>query len=271
MRKGVYVFIGLMMIATAANAGLFDEDVLVQSEQTPMFKLASIGDEGATSISHGLLASSKDEVEASAGIYSPVKEGLMSMLLPGLGAYRMGHKLRSKIYFGIEGITWVAVGSFLWMGYSRENAFKEYAATFAGVSSESYPDDYYRLVGQYISSDGPGGYNEYIRREARDMYYPDKDAMDNYYDQHAYTGSMAWRWRSYNYFRKYNVLREGSESAYRDALYVSIVAVVVRVVSSVDAVMLAKGKEGDKPRVKNISVGMKGNSRRFLLYVNRSF
>ena len=203
------------------------------------------------------------------GAPSAVREALFSFLVPGLGQHRMHKKLRSRVYFTIEGLSWVALGSFLWMGYAREKAYKDYAIAYAGVKSTSFSDDYYSIIGQYLSSDGPGGYNEYVRREARDMYYPDRDAIESYYSQHAYTGEMAWRWRSHEYFRKYNVLRDGSESAYRNALYTVMFALVVRVVSSVDAAFLARAQEGGGKDNFSLRAGAyRGN---VALYLGKSF
>lgn len=225
--------------------------------------------ESPRSYTYNIMLNAAEEDASQQRSYSPAKEGLLSFILPGLGAYRMDHMIRSRIYFGLEGLSWIAIGSFIWMGYAREKAYKDYAVAYAGVSGTSYPDDYYTALGQYISSDGPGGYNEYIRREARDMYYPDTDAIERYYEQHAYTGSMAWRWRTYDSFRKYNVLRSGSESAYRDAVYAAMFALVVRVVSSVDAAILASGR--DKGYGKGYSINFDRREETYRLYFSRSF
>ena len=40
----------------------------------------------------------------------------------------------------------------------------------ASVPGTGHSKDYYEKVGGWISNDGPGGYNEYVRREARDLY-----------------------------------------------------------------------------------------------------
>ncbi len=211
----------------------------------------------------------EDRSVSNEGAPSSVREALFSFLVPGLGQYRLNKRLRSRVYFTIEGLTWVAIGSFLWMGYAREKAYKDYAVAYAGVRSTSFPDDYYSVIGQYLSSDGPGGYNEYIRREARDMYYPDRDAIDRYYSEHSYTGEMTWRWRSYEYFRKYNVLRDGSESAYRNALYTVMFALIVRVVSSVDAAFLAKADGSAEES--NFSLRLGEHRGNVMLYLGRSF
>ncbi len=171
---------------------------------------------------------------------SPVKEGAASFLLPGLGQMRMGRTIRSKIYFGLEGAAWIAIGSFLYQGYSRENAYKDYAVAYAGVSGSDCADEYYEKVGSYLSNNGPGGYNEAVRREARDLYYPDAAAMNAYYDSNRIVGEQSWRWRSESAYRRFNSLRYGSDDAYRRALYAGMFALALRVVSTADAVLLSR-------------------------------
>jgi hypothetical protein len=204
--------------------------------------------------------------------YSPLKEGAASFLLPGLGQMRMGRDLRAKIYFGLEGATWAAIGSFLWQGYAREQAYQDYAVAFAGVPGTDLSDEYYERIGMYMRSDGPGGYNEYVRREARDLYYPDVEAMDAYYDANAVTGAAAWRWESEQAFERYNDLRDGSRSSYRRALYAGFFALALRVVSSVDAVRLARGGlQDDGGTGDGVSMRLEHQRGRFLLSVNKSF
>ncbi|UCF06742.1 MAG: hypothetical protein JSV33_06870 [bacterium] len=184
--------------------------------------------------------------------HSPVKMGAASLLLPGLGQQMMGRTLRSKIYFGLEGLSWIAVGSFLWQGHVREDAYKEYAVIFAGVRGTDHTDDYYRIIGEYISNDGPGGYNEDVRREARDIAASEIDdddwdweayqrTLEGYYDANKIVGDLSWRWETEGARQHYSILREGSRTSYRRALYAGIFALALRVVSTIDAVKLAMG------------------------------
>jgi hypothetical protein len=184
----------------------------------------------------------------------------------------MGKRIRSRIYFGLEGAAWVAIGTFLAQGYARENAYKDYAAAYAGVSGTSYSDDYYETIGMFLSNDGPGGYNEYVRREARDLYYPDIDAMNSYYDANSIGGAEAWRWESDRTFSRYNHLRDGSRSSYRRALYAGFFALALRVVSAVDAVRLARGN-GQNPESGAGAMSMKINHQPggFRISVKKSF
>ena len=173
--------------------------------------------------------------DAGTGAYSPARIGLASFLLPGLGQQRLGHTVRSRVYFALEGAAWVAIGSFLWQGYAREEAYREY--------------------------------NEYIRREARDLYPTDAEAMENYYEANAIGGDQSWRWENETAFDRYRDLRDGSRSSYRRALYAGIFAVMLRVVSTVDAVRLAQGANAEPA----LSLELDHRGGLFMLACRRSF
>ena len=216
----------------------------------------------------------QDEAGTTAvGTYSPAKEGGLSFLLPGLGQYRMGRKTRAYVYWTLEAAGWITLGTSLWRSSSKENAYEEYAAAYAGVSGTGTDETYYENVGRWISSDGPGGFNEYVRREARDLYYPDQAAMDAYYLENYISSEMAWRWTSTDAQHNYNTLRGESEDAGRYALYAAFYLFALRVVSSVDAVYIARKTTNDVDTSSNIPVRFEAGPRSggFYFAVNRSF
>lgn len=203
------------------------------------------------------------------GDISPAKTGLASFLLPGLGQQRLGHVTRARVYYALEGAAWIAIGSFLWQGWAREQAYRDYAVAYAGVASDGWDDEYYEMIASYRSSDGPGGYNEYVRRDARDYYYPDTEAMEAYYETNAVTGEQSWRWENETAFGRYRDLRDGSRSSYRRALYAGFFAALLRVVSTVDAVRLARGaSNGNEP---SFSIELEHHQGVFGLACKRSF
>ncbi|MCK4548960.1 MAG: hypothetical protein KAU49_02285 [Candidatus Krumholzibacteria bacterium] len=215
----------------------------------------------------------EDAAPAGIGTYSPAREGGMSFLLPGLGQYRMGRKNRAYLYFTLEGAGWLMLGTSLWQSNSKENAYREYAAAYAGVDGTGYQQTYYENVGRWISSDGPGGYNEYVRREARDLYYPDQAAMDSYYLDNYVTSEMAWRWTSTDAQHNFNTLRGDSKDAERNALYAAFYLFALRVVSSVDAVYIARRSTNEVDTTSNIPVRFEAGPRPggFFFAVNRPF
>lgn len=261
--------------APAAATSVFEGTLLKECGGKPALALGRCAEPTIGGVVGDLLSGRNRDwtgVEPARPFYSPVKEGAASLLLPGLGQLRMGKILRSKIYFGLEGAAWVAIGSFLWQGYARENAYKDYAVAFARVSGTSHSGDYYETIGKFISNEGPGGYNEYVRREARDFYYPDMEAMNSYFDQNSITGTDTWRWESSTAFSRYNYLHDGSRSSYRRALYAGFFAMALRVVSSVDAVRLARGSgSGEKSDGGKVSMGFGHQPGGFLVSIKKSF
>ncbi len=206
---------------------------------------------------------------AGANVSTPTA-ALSSLLLPGLGQYRLGHTTSAKVYFTLEGLGWILIGSSLWAGYSREHSYEDYAVVFAGVTGTDHPESYYDNLGRYMSSDGPGGFNESVRRDARDLYYPDAAAMDAYYEAHMVAPSDGWIWRSEGDQDHYATLRDGSQYAYRVALYGAVLLGALRIVSAADAVRLSRkaspADEGGK-----VSFGLDAGPQGPALYVQRSF
>jgi len=268
--------VACILIATVASscipASAFAESVFdLTRVRPPLLRLeagANARGFGAAGAVAGGGTLSSDE--SGPGI-SPLKAGASSLLLPGLGEQRLGATLRAKVFFGLEAIGWISVASFLWRGYSRENSYKDYAVAFAGVEGTGRSDEYYKTIGGYLANDGPGGYNEAMRREARDLYYPDMEAMDAYYASHAITGDDGWLWRTENTFRRYGTLRGGSRFAYRVALYSAIGIAALRVVSAADAVRLARIDRRSAADEGTTSMGLERIPQGVALFVQRSF
>lgn len=261
--------------APAAAASVFEGTASMENAGVPVLTLGCRAEPSIRGVAGDLLSDRSrglTDMGPAHPFYSPLTEGAASLLLPGLGQLRMGRILRSRIYFGLEGAAWIAIGGFLWQGYARENAYRDYAMAFAAVAGTSHSDDYYETIGRFLSNDGPGGYNEYVRREARDLYYPDVEAINSYYEQNSITGNEAWRWESDGAFSRYNHLRDGSRSAYRRALYAGVFALALRVVSSVDAVRLARGSgPSDGGAAGKISMGLGHQPGGFLVSITKSF
>jgi hypothetical protein len=210
------------------------------------------------------------EAEPANGISAKSAAG-WSLLLPGLGQQRAGHPRSAKIYYAVEAAVWISVASFVWMGYDRENTYKDYAVVFGDVSGTDHSDDFYRTIGEYSSSDGPDGYNEAVRREARDLYYPDVAAMESYYRSNAMTGDESWAWKGESEYRRYGDIRDGSRFAYRIALYAALGAVALRIVSAADAVRTVHVDQSPPANEGATSIGIERRSQGVALCVQRSF
>jgi hypothetical protein len=264
MMKKLTIFLLVIMTASpgALTAGSFSAELPSDSPA---------GGYGYHLASDGL--PQEDASPPAVGTYSPAREGAWSFLLPGLGQYRMGRKSRAYVYFTLEGAGWIMLGTQLYRADSKEDAYHEYAEAYAGVNGTGYDQSYYENVGRWVSSDGPGGYNEYVRREARDLYYPDQAAMDTYYFDNYVTSEMAWRWTSTDAQHNFNTLRGDSEDAKRYALYSAFYLFALRVVSSVDAVYIARKSTSDVDTSSNIPVRIEAGPRPggFFFAVNKPF
>jgi len=204
---------------------------------------------------------------------NPAAVAARSLLLPGLGQRKMGNTNRSRIFFALEGAAWIGMGAFLWQSIARKNAYEDYATAFAGVDGTGYSDDYYETIGNFFSNDGPGGYNEYIMREARDLYYPDQEAIQAYYEDNIITGDDGWRWETEDAYERYNDLRKGSNAAERRMVYTLFYMLGLRVISAVDAVRSALG-DGESPgqdKGQASGVRLDRNERGLYLTYTRSF
>jgi hypothetical protein len=214
-----------------------------------------------------------DTATAKPGTYSPAKEGAWSFLLPGLGQYRMGRKNRAYVYFTLEAAGWIMLGTQYYRSNSKQSDYEDYAAAYADVDGTGYEETYYENVGRWVSSDGPGGYNEYVRREARDLYPYDQAAMDAYYLDNYVSSEMAWRWNSTDAQHNFNTLRGDSQDAENYALYSAFYLFALRIVSSVDAVFIARKTTNEVDTSSRIPVRFEAGPRPggFFFAVNRPF
>lgn len=248
--------------AEIGDAGVFSgrEKDLFDGKSVPQFTLAegrSLRDSGEEAGVLKMGFSGMEYTGSDMGERSAAKEALLSFVLPGLGQQRMGHTLRSKIYFSLEGIAWISAGAFYWQSVARKDAFEDYAVAYAGVSGTGLSESYYQIISEYMSNDGPGGYNEYLLIEARDLYYPDMEAIDAYYEANMITGDDSWRWESDGAFLRYNSLLSGYDLSKKRVVYTLFFALGVRIVSMVDAFRLAGGggEVGRNDRDLSIEVG----------------
>ena len=176
---------------------------------------------------------------------------LYSLLLPGLGELSMGEKGRATGFFIAEGLIWTNFAYWNVAGNMRQDDYVEQAQLNAGVGVSNESDDYWRLVGQYESSsgEGPGSYEEQLRREARDTYPGDPAAQDAFVAENLPTGDRAWSWSTTALQSAYIDTRESSNRANNKAKYSFAAAILNRVVSVIDVQCLrhkaAKAARGE--------------------------
>jgi hypothetical protein len=176
-------------------------------------------------------------LDVSPGGKNPKLAMLYSLVLPGLGEYYLGHTGRAKGFFVAEGAIWTSFAVFRVQGAHRRTLYKEFASAHAGVS-ERNDDEFYRIIGNFVSSDGPFSANEQVRRQARALYPNDPAQQQAFFDENAYTGDNAWQWESQDLMNRYQDLRSSSLDAFhRSDLSIGLL-VANRLLSVIDAGIL---------------------------------
>lgn len=159
---------------------------------------------------------------------SKYKAGLLSALIPGLGEAYAGHKGRAIAFGTVEAGIWVTYGVYKGQENLRHDRAIEYAVGAAGANSNGN-EEYYKAVARFRRSDGPGMWNEYVRRQARET---------GEFIGPEYTGADAWAWNSEANLVAYRELRRKELSAEESATNMFAFAILNRVLSIVDAVYI---------------------------------
>jgi len=157
---------------------------------------------------------------------SKYKAALLSALVPGLGEAYAGHTGRAVAFGTAEAGIWVTYGVFKYQESLRHDRAIEFAAAAAGASSTG-DEEYYKAVGRFLRNDGPGMWNEYVRRRARDT--GEVIGVE-------YFGSDSWAWTSDDNLEYYRDLRRKELSAEDNATNMFAFAILNRVLSVIDAV-----------------------------------
>jgi len=195
---------------------------------------------------------------------------LYSLLLPGLGEYTLGHHDRAKIFFLAEGAIWTSYAIFQVQGAHRKDIYEEFARVNAGVPKRD-DDEFYRIIGNYVSSDGAFSANEQVRREARANYPDDRAKQEEYYQEHAYTGSDTWTWQSEAALETYQDMRDSSISAYHKSNFSLGLAIANRLISVVDTGILAAKKNRANSTTTGFRWNIEAEPSGARLLVSRSF
>lgn len=149
------------------------------------------------------------------------KAFFMSLVLPGLGQRYTGAHIKSQVFLGLEIGLWLSYAGFVTYSQWREQDYRTFAASHAGVSLEGKSSNYFINVGNF---DNIYDYNAY-RLQQRNLadYYKDIDA---YY----------WDWESEGYKEKFDQLRISSDTAKNRSTYVIGAILANHVLSAIDAV-----------------------------------
>jgi hypothetical protein len=170
---------------------------------------------------------------------SPIVAMLMSAVLPGWGELYTGHPTRAKWFMTAEAAIWLGYGAYQLQGHMREDDYQEFARIFAGVP-EGSSSQYYDDIEDYIRSHGASSYNEMIKREARSLYPDDLEAQEVYLRRNGYSGDKGWEWEDERRFSEYRDIRHDAAVSYRNAFYMTGLAVLNRAISAIDSAWMAR-------------------------------
>ncbi len=173
----------------------------------------------------------QEETAGTDATLSPGKAVLYSLLLPGLGDWKLGNKNRATVFFALEGLIWVSYATFQVQGGNYENEYEDLAVRFAGVSGTDHSDDFYATIRDYDSSEE---YEADIKNEGR-YYDTGSEALDQYFIDNRVEDYQPWLWASTDRRLQYSETRSASKTAYRRADYMIAAAAANRVVSAVFA------------------------------------
>ena len=163
--------------------------------------------------------------------YVPIwKAALLSAALPGLGEAYSGHTNRAIVQGSVEAGIWISYATFKVQEDLRGDRARDFAIHYAAAVPNG-DEDYYKAVGQFLRAEGPGMWNEYVRRQERDT---GEDVGREY------TGAEAWAWTSEERYVDYRVLRRDMLTAGDRATNMLAFAILNRVVSVASVVQAVR-------------------------------
>lgn len=229
----------ILVLAILASAWLFGNSLIAQEAEPVIKKGDSIDSVAAIKAPEIGLSGDRELPERPA---RPQRKSLkkaffLSLVLPGAGEYYSGSKVQARAFLGAEAAIWSFAGYSKFQGEMWRRDYRNYAALKAGANSLIGDDLYYQSIYEYPTS---AIYNEEIWAEARLMYPDDPQAQEAYVSGKLYTGQDDWAWQTAADWYQYRGLRVKSQEALHRISYSYAAALLNRLLSSVNAVRLAR-------------------------------
>jgi hypothetical protein len=153
-----------------------------------------------------------------------VTAGLLSLVLPGAGQFYNGDRQKAYVFAGVDAAVWGSYLTFDTQGNSRSETYRDYAGVYAGTLVGDAQESYWRAMGRYLDSDA---YNEAVLREARAFATEPIGLIG---------ADQAWQWSNEDHFHVYQELRADANRAYSRRDFMTLFAILNRVVAVYDAV-----------------------------------
>ncbi len=176
---------------------------------------------------------------------NPALAILYSLLLPGMGELYAGDYSSGKYFTIADGVLWGTFAGFEIYGKWKENDYKSFAESKAGVNLNGKEAEYFANIGIYQSIDD---YNAAME-------------LNRDFDKTYKTATYYWKWNNNDQRKEYRDLWSSSESAYTNVRFVVGALILNRLISAVNAVRLvsAYNKNLSQEVSWNVSVGLNNN------------
>ena len=188
---------------------------------------------------------------------SPSRAFLYSLLLPGTGEAYVGETIQSKVFLGIELVSWGLVVANMINVHLREGDYKNYAVEHASVMRTGKNDQYWIDIGKY---DTIYEFNEQRRRERN---------IDAIYEENNY---YFWNWDQRENRLNYDAKRIETREIERNRVYFFAAIALNHLVSAINALRLANSHNR---QIEELSINLNFNyhpyHQRFLLSFQKSF
>ncbi len=170
----------------------------------------------------------KSVVDSTPRKKSMWKAAALSLAIPGAGQFYLGKRDKAKVFVAVETAAWAGFIGFKVYSHWKKNDLINYAREHAGADLSGRNDEYLDLVGFYIST---REYNALGRVSDPERPYLDESPA-NY-----------WEWQTDKERAVYRNLKNGSREANRRATFMIGIAVVNRIISTIDAIRDARRME----------------------------
>lgn len=180
---------------------------------------------------------------------SPGRAALLSLLVPGLGQYKLGDGRMAAVFAGVEGASLASYITFRRQVALRRDSQELYARIHARVDIQGKAAGYDRDVGSYISSD------EFNRNvvlfTAENIFANAPDSVrvglvKQFVATNSYSGDSAWRWDVNDSRVQYLRILKSGLNANRNGNYALGLVVANHLLSAVDAL---RPRHGDETKV----------------------
>ncbi len=147
---------------------------------------------------------------------------LFSMILPGMGELYAGDYSSGKYFTIADGVLWGVFAGFTSYGNWKEDNYKAFAQSKAGVDISGKEDDYFANLGTYMNVDDYNKEQEFNRDFVKTYNGP----------------SFYWKWQNDNDRKEYRSMWTSSEAAYTNVRFAVGALVLNRLISAINAVRI---------------------------------